>query len=299
MDSKSETPVTVQAENRQSFLNRLVTQELDKLSIDEIMFVYDIAKSAHRGQLRKDKQTRYFEHLRRTALILMDELKDYVVYHIITMLLHDTVEDTAMFGNLMQDDFEIVSKIASYRIAKIASDLPVYNILALTKNPKASLEEYWRKIGKDPELVIFKMVDRLDNLRDCRSLSEDKKSFTSFVHDYVKETKEQLLPLCETYLANKECHGIKKITYLYEAISEAINSLEGVFAANSPIWVVKWSATDFDWENEQGENMYKDPVKAYQAYERMKKKGYGDLVTQVSSPKLVYVTKDIFDKLEE
>ena len=65
-------------ENKESFQNRIrpyfsPTDQLD------IKLAYVLAKFGHRAQFRKEevngKPLRYFEHVRRTAIILMDDMK--------------------------------------------------------------------------------------------------------------------------------------------------------------------------------------------------------------------------------
>jgi len=84
-------------ENRQRFLDRLAGH----FSIEDmrlIEYAYDLSKEAHRTHVR-DSGERYFEHPREGALIIIDELKLYDRDLIIAFLLHDTGEDSPIFGN--------------------------------------------------------------------------------------------------------------------------------------------------------------------------------------------------------
>src|SRR5574339_1101763 len=63
----------------------------------DVKLAYCLAKFGHRAQVRKEliagKPTRYFEHVRRVAIILMDEMKIIDRDMIIAALLHDSLED--------------------------------------------------------------------------------------------------------------------------------------------------------------------------------------------------------------
>jgi (p)ppGpp synthase/HD superfamily hydrolase len=90
------TETHAEKEDRDSFHRRITC--FTEHEFELIDFAYDLAKEAHRGQIRKDGE-RYFEHARAVALILMDECKIMDVNMIITTLLHDTVEDSPLFCN--------------------------------------------------------------------------------------------------------------------------------------------------------------------------------------------------------
>src|SRR4051794_24812158 len=85
-----------EVENWGTFQERLdVFNPQDKKDIN---FAYQLAKSAHRGQMRVGKD-RYFEHLRAVTLILLDEVHITDPSIIKAALLHDSMEDTSVFGN--------------------------------------------------------------------------------------------------------------------------------------------------------------------------------------------------------
>lgn len=85
-------------ENKDSFFKRL-EPTLATSSLLDVKLAYTLAKFSHRAQFRKEidnngHQVRYFEHLRRVALILIDELEIIDPVIIISALLHDGIEDT-------------------------------------------------------------------------------------------------------------------------------------------------------------------------------------------------------------
>src|SRR5690349_9775501 len=99
-DIRKEAVVSAK-ENRESFCRRLKPI----LPMRDLMLVeaaYVFAKHGHRAQFRKEtdpetgKKVRYFEHPRRVALILIDEVRCVDPVMIMAALIHDCIEDTQM-----------------------------------------------------------------------------------------------------------------------------------------------------------------------------------------------------------
>ncbi len=144
------------------------------------MLAYRLAKYAHRGQ-RRDGGKRYFDHPKRVALILIDELQIYDHEMIIAALLHDLKEDTFM---LEWDDIEL---IWGMRVKEMVD--------ALTKEVHLTDREerdrrYKTKIrAADRQTKLVKLADRLDNLRDFDACTPEKQ------RRYIQETRRDYLPL--------------------------------------------------------------------------------------------------------
>src|SRR5271157_1116631 len=112
-------------ENKETFQARLrpFFSPSDQL---DVKLAYCLAKFGHRAQTRKElteegKPTRYFEHVRRVSIVLMDELKIMDRDMIIAALLHDSLEDTQdLSAELLEHCFgpNVVS------IIKILSKVP-------------------------------------------------------------------------------------------------------------------------------------------------------------------------------
>jgi len=171
-------------ENKESFHNRVkpylsTSQQLD------VKLAYVLAKFGHRSQVRKEltdgKQTRYFEHVRRVAIILMDDMKIMDRNMIIASLLHDSVEDT--------DDVtkELLEHSFGTEVASIVG--------LLSKVPKEGYHERLAMCVSWKALAI-KACDRLDNLR---SLMVDGTT-AEFQKRQIKETKEYYFPLFDKLL---------------------------------------------------------------------------------------------------
>lgn len=171
-------------ENKYTFQTRLQPYFSPSDQLD-IKLAYCLAKFGHRAQTRKEltdgKPTRYFEHVRRVALILIDEIKIIDRDMIITALLHDSIEDCAdLTPELLEHSFggEVVAMI------KILSKAPKEGYLDRLSNCKN-----WK-------VLTLKACDRLDNLRSLMipgtSLEFQKKQ--------IKETKEKYFPIFDQLL---------------------------------------------------------------------------------------------------
>jgi (p)ppGpp synthase/HD superfamily hydrolase len=171
-------------ENKETFRARIkpVFSPNDQLDIN---LAYVLAKFGHRAQIRKEltdgKPTRYFEHPRRVAIILMDEMKLMNRDMIISCLLHDALEDTEdITAELLQHSF-------GNNVATI--------VTLLSKKPK---EGYHDRLYNCTNWQVWavKACDRLDNLR---SLMVPGTSI-EFQKKQIKETKEIYFPLFEKLL---------------------------------------------------------------------------------------------------
>lgn len=142
-------------ENRQTFMDRceVFFPHRDVVLID---FAYDFVKGAHAHQERKDEKNpdgtpvRYFEHVRRVPLILMDEAGLVTrPLAVIKGLLHDVYEDTRQSGE---------------KIALVFGEDVSRDVLMMSKRPKAGFKERLLRHGSWEALAI-KVADRVDNLR--------------------------------------------------------------------------------------------------------------------------------------
>ncbi len=165
-------------ENRESFFSRL-TPFFAPSTLLDIQLAYTLAKFGHRSQVRKELDDHgdpihYFEHVRRTALIMVDEARIVKPELIMAGLLHDVVEDApnlppAMLERAFGQDVVLIVKTAS-------------------KVPKDGYLERF-KMCTDWRAYFVKACDRLDNLRSMTETSVE------FRQKQVKETKEHYIPL--------------------------------------------------------------------------------------------------------
>lgn len=149
--------------------------------IDRIMLAYRLSKYGHRNQTRADGE-RYFEHPKRVALILLDELNIGNPSMIIAALLHDIKEDSFI---LTLRDIEL---IFGENVREMVGTLSKGKSL-----PKPERDErYFNKLQKASRAVkIIKMADRLDNVRDMKGWTPEK------IEEYVGETTIIFLPIAK------------------------------------------------------------------------------------------------------
>lgn len=211
-------------ENRKTFLKRL-EGKFSPEQIENIDFAYDIAKESHRPQSRESGE-RYFEHPRAGCLIMMDELNMYDYDLIISFLLHDTGEDTPIWGNISESYDQFVIK-AKKRLTKIFNDKIADIVIKLTKpsvdNAKfftkdEAFDFYINQMQTDEDVLVAKMVDRLHNLRNLIGNRPEK------IQKQITETEDVYIPLF------KKISGEKKeyVEKLLEKINEQLIILKSL-----------------------------------------------------------------------
>ena len=166
-------------ENKETFQARLAPYFSPADQLD-IKLAYSLAKFGHRAQTRKEltdgHPTRYFEHVRRVAIVLMDEMKIMDRDMIISCLLHDSIEDTEdLTPELLEHCFGT-------------------NVVSMVKQlSKAPKEGYIERLSycRDWKVLAIKACDRLDNLRSLMIPG----TTVEFQKRQIKETKEKYFPI--------------------------------------------------------------------------------------------------------
>ncbi len=225
MSSEEEHPV--QKETWDTFQARI--KALPEGEKDKIETAYQLSKAAHREQKRISGE-RYFEHPRRASLILIDECKITNPSIICGVLLHDTLEDTSLFGNPTEmtarafdiHSFHRISKIFYPETAEIVFYVtePYVDGKIVKNKAQAKTIKYKRLEDGPEEALLVKMADRLDNLRTFYP-----KEGQETPEKKIRETKEILMPIFKKAY-NKypaETH------YLSEQINNAIKQLKLIY----------------------------------------------------------------------
>jgi GTP pyrophosphokinase len=162
-------------ENKETFRVRLVPYFSPSDQLD-IKLAYCLAKFGHRAQTRNEmtdgKPTRYFEHVRRVSIILMDEMKVYDRDMIIACLLHDSLEDTRDLTP------ELIEHSFGSRVVQM--------VKMLSKCPKEGYIDRLRECHKW-EILAVKACDRLDNLRSLMI----PENTLEFQKKQIAETKDK------------------------------------------------------------------------------------------------------------
>lgn len=180
-----ENTSTTSQENHKSFLNRF-RLKITPADLKKLDFAYVMAKYGHGKQIR-DCGVRYFEHLRSTSLILIDELGITDVEIIIASLLHDMLEDNFLL------DVERINFTFGERVAMIVNTVskPRKNDLRFSSDEQRNACYFEQIANSETCCKIVKLADRLHNVRTLSSCQEEKQ------RRKVKETKIVYLPLIE------------------------------------------------------------------------------------------------------
>ena len=165
-------------ENRGSFFARLEPR-LAPSDLLDIQLAYTLAKFGHRSQARKElgpagEHVRYFEHCRRVALTLIDEVRIVEPGLIITALLHDCPEDTRDVNPA------IIEHCFGHKV--------VTSVKVLSKTPKEGYLDRFNACTFWWPYVV-KGCDRLDNNRTLHCCTPE------FRAKQVAETREKYYPL--------------------------------------------------------------------------------------------------------
>lgn len=146
--------------------------------VTRIRACYMLAKYSHRHDTRKEigpnGPIRYFEHARRVALIVLDDLELHREYDrasdlVCTALLHDCLEDSHTVDQVLLES--IIGKCVTKSVIALSKQYVVDHMVS--SNPVVvPHSEYVGNIlnNKDWVVPLVKLCDRLDNMRhlcDC------------------------------------------------------------------------------------------------------------------------------------
>ena len=135
-----------------------------------IKHAFKLTSDAHVGQMRRDG-TPYITHPLEVSTILAQWGADADT--IITGLLHDTVEDTNLTLQEINEQFggevaSLVEGVTKFTQADFAG-------MESMDDEVETLRRLFEVMRKDIRVVIIKIADRLHNLRTIEGLSEDRR----------------------------------------------------------------------------------------------------------------------------
>ncbi len=152
------------------------------MNLERIRDAYEMAKSAHSGQLRKDGSP-YVTHCVAAADITVDMGMDED--SVVSALLHDVIEDTKLthadiarqFGSAVADIVEGVTKLTRVQYTSKEDE------------QMENLRKMLMAMSKDIRVILIKIVDRLHNMRTMAYQSPEKQRSKSL------ETMEIYAPI--------------------------------------------------------------------------------------------------------
>lgn len=199
-------------ENREAFFNRIQPFFAPSV-IRNIELAYYLAKYGHRFQFRKEKDAeghalRYFEHLRRVSLILVDEIKVLRDEMIVSSLLHDSLEDTR----------DLTPELIEHAFGTDVCGI----IKTLSKTPKEGYIERLT-ICQDWRPLIIKACDRLDNLRSLFVDGVDRK----FIEKQAGETVEKYYPIFDNMVEITPKSYLKNAIFLRDEVRKTTERVVG------------------------------------------------------------------------
>lgn len=196
-------------ENRASFFARLEPFLAPSVLLD-VQHAYTLAKYGHRAQVRKELDDhgdpiRYFEHVRRVAIILVDEVKIVRPEMIVASLLHDVVEDAPNLPPALIEH---------------CFGTDVTNIIkTLSKVPKEGyLDRFYMSTDWRP--YVIKGCDRLDNLRSLDGANKE------FRLKQIFETQGKYFPLFDRMLELVPVEHKPRAQHLRDAIRSQTATLQ-------------------------------------------------------------------------
>ena len=163
-------------------LTKKIGENCPGMNLERIKAAYEMARSAHDGQLRKDGSP-YVTHCVAAADITVDMGMDED--SVVSALLHDVIEDTSLthgdiarqFGEAVADIVEGVTKLTRVQYTSKEDE------------QMENLRKMLMAMSKDIRVILIKIADRLHNMRTMAYQSPEKQRSKSL------ETMEIYAPI--------------------------------------------------------------------------------------------------------
>ncbi len=210
-------------ENNEQDLQALIShiQTYDETVNKELVTqAYRLCKKAHQGQIRKSGEP-YYTHPLAVAEILTELRLDYA--SICTALLHDTIEDTDVTFQNIENKFGL-------EIAKLVDGVTKLSQLELNSKKTAqaeNLQKFITAISKDVRVLLIKLADRLHNMRTLSHISNSQKK-----EKKSRETLEIYAPLARKIGIHRFSSELEDLSFrylnssAYESIVTRLNTLK-------------------------------------------------------------------------
>lgn len=162
---------------------------------------YDFALEAHKDQKRKSGEP-YFIHLFETAKILADLGMSATT--VSAGLLHDTVEDTGVTSEKIEEEFGGEIRFLVDGVTKLGN----LKYRGTTRHSE-SLRKLFVAMSQDIRVLIIKLSDRLHNMRTLSHVPEEKQ------YRIAKETLEIYAPIAYRLGIRKLHRELEDLAFKY------------------------------------------------------------------------------------
>jgi len=182
VENRLKTPVGSVEPDTEGWLATLSGHYPEK-SLAVLRRACEMAQQAHGGQLRASGEP-YLLHLLAVADILVDLRLDYET--IAAALLHDTVEDTEVTLEAIEQEFgSSIARLVD-GVTKIEF---IHSVSGSGTHQAESLRKLLLAMAEDVRVVLIKLADRLHNMRTLKHLPLEKQ------RRIARETQEIYAPL--------------------------------------------------------------------------------------------------------
>jgi len=197
-------------------LEEKLSQQSHPMDIGRIRAAYDVAKTAHSGQKRKDGSP-YVTHCVAAADIAADIGLDED--SIVAALLHDVIEDT----NLTHED---IARQFGTQVADIVEGVTKLTRVQYTSKEDEQMENLRKMLmamAKDIRVILIKIADRLHNMRTMDYQSPEKQRSKSL------ETMEIYAPIAHRLGMQRAKWELEDLSLRYldpQGYSEIMDTLD-------------------------------------------------------------------------
>ncbi len=163
---------------------------------------YRFASAAHEGQKRKSGEP-FIVHPIEVGVILADLRMDAET--VCAALLHDTVEDTDITADVVEEEFGSDVRQLVEGVTKITR----IEVESLSDEQAATFRKMLVAMSKDIRVIVIKLADRLHNMRTLSSLREDRRIFKS------RETLDIYAPIAHRLGINSIKWELEDLSFFY------------------------------------------------------------------------------------
>ncbi len=194
-------PFTVQMEHLKTGLLH-ATEYLPDFEHARILAAFDVAEEAHRGVRRRSGEP-YVTHPVAVAELLAEMHLDGDA--IVAGLLHDTVEDTAVTFEDIEERFGPVVR----RIVEGETKISKLAVRAYEDEQAENLRQMLLAMVGDVRIILVKLADRLHNMRTLASMPPEKQQ------RIARETLEIFAPLAHRLGINHVKNELEDLAFGY------------------------------------------------------------------------------------